>query len=96
MNLLERLWHDEAGLVVTTELVVCTVVLIVGMIVGMVAVRDQVAQEFGDLAAALESLDQSFHVDDWASYTDEGTGTDPQGEEPSGMSVQASATDEGS
>ncbi len=96
MKLLERLWRDEAGFVVTTEWILCSVLLVTGMIVGMVSLRDQIAQEFGDLSAALESLDQSYHVDDWASYSDTTTVTDPDGQEPADLSVQASAMDEGS
>ena len=95
-NLLKRLWREDAGLVVTAEMIFGTALLVAGMIVGMVSLRDQVVQEFGDLSAALESLDQSFHVDGWASYDDPDTASDPEGQEPSGLSVQASPIDEGS
>lgn len=44
--------------------VISTVLLIVimgiGIIVGAVALRDQIVQEFGDAAVALDNLDQSY------------------------------------
>jgi hypothetical protein len=58
--LLCRLWKDDAGYVVSAELVTVATVLVVGATAGMVAVRNQVVQEMDDVAGALGSLDQSY------------------------------------
>lgn len=60
MKILERLWRDEAGFVATTDLVLIAVILVMGSIVGLVTLRDQVVQEFGDLATAIGRLNQSY------------------------------------
>lgn len=41
--------------------VVVTTIAGIGMIVGLSTLRDQIVQEYGDVALALESLDQSYH-----------------------------------
>ena len=47
-----KLWNDEAGFIVSAELVLIATILVLGMIVGLVSVRDQVVQELGDIALA--------------------------------------------
>ncbi|MCH7687172.1 MAG: hypothetical protein IH899_10905 [Planctomycetes bacterium] len=56
----QRLWTDSSGFVVSGEYILLTTILVIGMIVGVVTFRDQVVQEFGDIADAMESLDQSY------------------------------------
>ncbi|MCL4200857.1 MAG: hypothetical protein KJ000_00080 [Pirellulaceae bacterium] len=58
--MLQQLWKDDAGFVITTELLLIVTILVIGLIVGMVAVRDAVVQELGDVAAAIGALDQSY------------------------------------
>jgi hypothetical protein len=60
MRLLQRLWIDQDGFVITSELLLIVTILVIGLIVGMVAVRDAVVQELGDVAAAIGALDQSY------------------------------------
>ena len=60
MNLLCRLWNDQSGVVVSAELVIVATILVLGMIVGLTTVRDQVVQELGDLALAIASINQSY------------------------------------
>ena len=40
MLVLKRLWKDEAGFVVSTELVLLATVAVIGLLTGIVAVRD--------------------------------------------------------
>ena len=63
---MSRLWKDEAGFVVSTELVVVSCILVLGMIVGLVSIRDQVVQELGDVGAGIAVLQQGF---DWSGIT---------------------------
>ncbi len=60
MNLAQKLWADEAGIVVSTELILIVLILVLGLIAGMAALRDAVAQELGDLGEAINALDGSY------------------------------------
>ena len=57
---LKKLWQDECGFVVSTDLIFTATIVVLGLVVGLVALRDQVAHEFGDVATALGRLDQSY------------------------------------
>ena len=60
MKLLSRLWADEAGFVVSSELVLIATVMVVGMLAGLTTIRDQVVQELADVADAVSEIDQSY------------------------------------
>ena len=60
MRLLRRLWKDEAGFIVSAELVLVATMLVIGMIVGLTVLRNQVVQELGDLGAALGMISQGY------------------------------------
>ena len=69
--MLRKLWRDETGFIASTELVLVATIVIIGIIVGLVTVRDQVVTELADLAAAVSDLDHSYSFD--AVITDGGT-----------------------
>lgn len=71
MNLLQKFWRDERGEVSTLSLLLLTTIVALGAIVGLVTLRDQIVQEMGDFADALESLDQSYSSS-IGVYTDPG------------------------
>lgn len=58
--MLKRFWNDDSGFVVSAELVLVATVLVIGLIVGLVTVRDQVIQELGDTAVHLAAMNQSY------------------------------------
>lgn len=60
MSLLQRLWNDELGFVVSAELVLVGTMLVIGAVVGLTSVRNQVVQELGDLAIAIGNVNQSY------------------------------------
>ncbi len=60
MKLFRTLWKDEAGFVISTELVLVATILVLGMVVGMVSLRNQVVQELVDVGQAVGSLSQSY------------------------------------
>lgn len=60
MSILKRFWKDEAGFVITTELILIAVILVIGLIAGLTTLRDQVVQELGDLATAIGAINQSY------------------------------------
>src|SRR5437879_3605569 len=60
MNLLQRLWRDELGAVVSAELVTVGTVTVIGSIVGLNTLSESLNAELTDLARAIRSLDQSY------------------------------------
>ncbi len=89
---LRALLADERGTVSAISMILLTVLLALGAIVGLVFVRDQVVQEFGDVAVGLDNLDHSFsyeivvdgvvahqgaYADDPATLFDSGTAANP-------------------
>ena len=55
-----RLWVDDSGAILSAELVLLMTITVIGLIVGMVAVRDMVVSELADVGAAIGSLNQSY------------------------------------
>lgn len=59
-TLAARLWRDDAGASSAMMLVLLTAIVAMAAIVGLASVRDHVVQQFGDIAVALDNIDQSF------------------------------------
>jgi Flp pilus assembly pilin Flp len=57
---LRDFWQDECGTIELTSWFALVVMVALGMIVGMTTLRNEVTQQFGDVAQALEALDQSY------------------------------------
>lgn len=60
MSILRSLWADEAGFVVSAELVLVLTIGVLAMIVGLHAVAKAVTTELGDISQAISVLSQSF------------------------------------
>ena len=60
MSLVSRLWKEEAGAIVSAEIMLIASVLVLGMIVGLKSVRDSVVSELADVAQAIANVDQSY------------------------------------
>ncbi len=75
MKLLSRLWADEAGFVVSSELVLIATVMVVGLLAGMTTVRDQVVQELGDVADMVSEIDQSYSYSSITAHTSSTAGS---------------------
>ena len=97
MRYARALWQDERGITGAMGLLLLATILAIGAIVGLTTLRDQIVQEMGDMAVALESLDQSFDGGVLlGSYVDPPTAlTDLLNAEPACMSVQIAPSDEG-
>lgn len=61
--MMRALWCDEAGYVMSAELVLLGTVVTIGSVVGMKAVSHATNGELTDVAFALRSLDQSFEIE---------------------------------
>lgn len=63
MALKKKLRNRQGGFIISAELALITTILVIGLIVGLVAVRDAVVTELHDIAEAIGELDQSFDFD---------------------------------
>lgn len=57
-----KLAGDEAGYIISAELVSVTTISVLGMVVGLAAVRDAVTNELNDIADAFGAVSQTYHV----------------------------------
>lgn len=55
-----KLWSDEAGFIISAELVLVSTIVTIGLIVGLVVVRNQVVQELVDVGQAFGAICQSY------------------------------------
>ena len=60
-TLSKQLFHDEAGFIVSAELVIVGTVLVLGLITGMACVQEALVGEYKEVAGALRGLDQSYY-----------------------------------
>ncbi len=72
---LKQLWQDEAGFIVSSELVLIATILVIGVIVGQSAVRDGVVQELADVAAAIGTVNQSYSFSAVTGHTSSTAGS---------------------
>lgn len=56
-----KLAADEHGFIISAELVLVLTIAVLGMVVGLTAVRDSVTEELNDLAHAFGAINQSFN-----------------------------------
>ncbi len=61
-NVLKQLWRDQAGAVVSAELVLVATTALLGLLVGQATLRDGVNNELADVAQAIDDLDQSYEI----------------------------------
>lgn len=57
-----KLADDDAGFVISAELVLVLTIAVLGMVVGLTAVRDSVTNELNDLSHAFGAVNQSYSV----------------------------------
>lgn len=63
---MNQLWKDDAGFVVSADLVLISSILVLGLMVGLVSLRDQIVQELGDVGLAFALVNQSYT---WSAIT---------------------------
>lgn len=57
---LRSLWRDEAGFILSAEMVIILTISVLGMVTGLVCLQNAVLGEFADLSLAFQSLNQSY------------------------------------
>ena len=58
--LFTKLYQDEAGVIVSGELVVISTIAVLAMVVGLTEVANSANQELEDVGSAIGSVNQSF------------------------------------
>ena len=58
--MLRTLYHDEAGFIVSAELVLIATLLVIGLIVGFSEIQHAVVAELNDVGDAIGKLNQSY------------------------------------
>lgn len=58
---MRKLFNDEAGFVISAELVLVLTIGVLAMVVGVAAVRDSVSGELTDLSNTFGAFDQSYN-----------------------------------
>lgn len=74
-TMLKALLKDEAGFVISTELMLVATILVIGLIVGQATLRDQVVTELADVADAISAVDQSYQISDITGHSSSTAGT---------------------
>ncbi|MDA1213417.1 MAG: hypothetical protein O2955_12950 [Planctomycetota bacterium] len=69
MSFIKKLWSDDAGFVVTSELILVGTVLVIGLTIGLTSLRDQVVQELADLAISIGSVNESYSYSGITGHT---------------------------
>lgn len=69
MKLVNELFNDEAGFVVSSELVLIGTILVIGMITGLATLRDGVIQELADLSLAIGTVSQTYQFNGVIAHT---------------------------
>ncbi len=59
--MLKALLNDEAGFIVSAELVLIATLLVIGLIVGLSSIQHAVVAELNDVGDAIGSLNQSYY-----------------------------------
>ena len=65
--MLKTLWNDEAGVILSAELVLVATILVLGMLVGLVELQCSIVAELSDLSSAFGNLNQSYQVSGFGS-----------------------------
>lgn len=73
-DLMNRLIREEAGFIVSTELVLIATLLVIGVIVGLSEVQHAVVSELNDVGDGIGSLNQSYMFSGFSSYKRHGRG----------------------
>src|SRR3974390_2700051 len=59
-KIIAKLWNDEGGALISVEWVFVATILVLGVTVGLVAVRNAVNSELAEAANAFSALNQSY------------------------------------
>jgi len=74
-RLLSQLFYDEAGFIVSAELVLVTTIAVLSMVVGLAEIASAANQELEDVASAFGSVNQSYRYAGLVGHTGQNVGS---------------------
>jgi len=97
-NVVHNFWEDQRGTIELSSWILLAVMVALGMIVGLSNLRMELTQQFGDVAQALEKIDQSYSYtvnNVTSTYADTTVFADPTlGNAPAGIEVSYAGSPE--
>ena len=57
---MQKLWNDDSGIVIQTELVFLLTILVIGTVTALVALRQAIISELTEISQSLMALNQSY------------------------------------
>ena len=75
--MLRTLWNDEAGVIVSAELVLILTIVALAMVVGLYSVAKSVTMELNDLSSAFGAITQNYFyngLEKWGHASVDGSG----------------------
>jgi hypothetical protein len=72
----KNLWNDDAGFIVSVELVLISTIAVIGLLAGLTSVRDGVVCELSDVAGAVQDLNQSYSYNGVVGHSSTNVGSD--------------------
>lgn len=80
MNLFLKLYKDERGFVLTIELLLIVSIVVIGLVAGLVALREAIVTELNEVSQAISEMNQEIVVPggslsglDTSDFADEST-----------------------
>ena len=70
---LRMLWHDEAGFVLSAELILIATVVTLALVVGLAEVSGAVNNELNDMAGAVQGMSQDWWSNNSGNSWDDGS-----------------------
>jgi Flp pilus assembly pilin Flp len=58
--MLKKLWNDEAGVIVSAEIVLVATILVIALVTGLTSLRDAVNTELADVGGAIGAVSQTY------------------------------------
>lgn len=74
-NLLTHLWNDEAGFIVSAELILIATIAVLSMVVGLSELSHGVNQELEDVASAFGAINQTYRYSGLEGHKGTSTGS---------------------
>jgi Flp pilus assembly pilin Flp len=67
--MLKNFWNDEAGAIISAELVLVLTIAVLAMVTGLSSLRDAVVTELADVGAAIGTVNQTYTVGGITSHS---------------------------
>lgn len=72
----KSIWHDDAGFIISIELILIATIMVIGLIAGFTAVRDAVVCELSDVGGAIQDLNQGYTYNGVTGHSGSTVGSD--------------------